>query len=357
MTLANLRTPAAGTGAGLLLGYALDALIGDPQRGHPVAAFGRLAGALEQRTYAPRRVPGVAHVSVLVGGAALLGLVLERSAGQGSAGRPVVRVLVTAAATWCVLGGRSLRHEAAVLAGQLERGDLAAARVQVTHLVGRDPSRLDADEVARACVESVAENTNDAVVAPLLWGAVAGVPGLLAYRAANTLDAMVGHRSERYLRFGWAAARLDDLLNLAPARLAGLLTALAAPLVGGSPSAALAVVRRDAARHPSPNAGVVEAAFAGALGVRLGGVNVYDGHVEDRGTLGDGRPVEVGDVARSVRLSRATSLLSLGVAVGLTLVVARLASGPTSRSRASRRPSVAPARLSRRRGGSQGGTP
>jgi adenosylcobinamide-phosphate synthase len=315
MTLANLRTPARGTAGGLLLGYAVDVLVGDPRRGHPVAAFGRLASWVEQRTYARRRRSGVLHVGLLVGGAAGLGLVAERLATPFLA-----RVAVTAAATWAVLGGTSLRQEAAALAGQLERSDLAAARVQVTHLVGRDPSRLDADELARACVESVAENTSDAVVAPLLWGAVAGVPGLLAYRAANTLDAMVGHRSLRYRRFGWAAARFDDLLNLVPARLAGLLAALSAPLVGGSPAAALVAVRRDAARHPSPNAGVVEAAFAGALGVRLGGVNVYEGQVEDRGTLGDGRPVVVADVARAVQLSRVTSLAALAVAVGVTLL-------------------------------------
>lgn len=347
-TLAAARS----TALGLVLGYGVDALLGDPRRGHPVAAFGWAAAWLERRTYASNHGAGVGHVGVLVGGAALLGLAAERLARP-----PLARVAVTAAATWAVLGGRSLCREAALLATQLEAGDLAAARVQVTHLVGRDPSRLDADEIARACVESVAENTSDAVVAPLLWGAVAGVPGLLAYRAANTLDAMVGHRSERYLCFGWAAARLDDVLNLVPARLAGLLAALAAPLVGGSPRTALAVVRRDAGRHPSPNAGVVEAAFAGALGVRLGGVNVYAGHAEDRGTLGDGRPVRVGDVAGSVRLSRATSLLSLAIAVGLAGVIARSPWDTTRRAGIARPLSVAPARAGRRCVGSQGRTP
>jgi len=352
MTLANPRSPALGTAAGLLLGYAVDALVGDPRRGHPVAAFGRLAGWAERRTYASRRGAGVVHSGLLVGGSVLLGLALGRAPGG-----PATRVVVTAAATWAVLGGRSLRREASILAGQLEAGDLAAARAQVTHLVGRDPSRLDADELARACVESVAENTSDAVVAPLLWGALAGVPGLLAYRAANTLDAMVGHRSERYLRFGWASARLDDLLNLGPARIAGLLAAVAAPLVGGSPGAALVAVRRDAGRHPSPNAGVVEAAFAGALGVRLGGVNVYAGEVEDRGTLGDGRAVEVADVQRAVRLSRAVSLLSLVVAVGLTAVVGRFPWDPLTRSRDGRGLSVTRGPARHRVSGSQGGTP
>jgi cobalamin biosynthesis protein CobD/CbiB len=150
----------------------------------------------------------------------------------------------------------------------------------------------------------VAENTCDAVVAPLLWGAVAGVGGLLGYRAVNTLDAMVGHHNMRYERFGWAAARLDDVANLVPARLTAILAATLAPAVGGSGRAALRTVRRDGAAHPSPNAGRCEAAFAGALGVSLGGTNVYQGHAEQRGTLGDGPPPEPADLDRAIRLSR-----------------------------------------------------
>ena len=150
----------------------------------------------------------------------------------------------------------------------------------------------------------MAENTCDAVVAPLLWGAVAGVGGLLGYRAVNTLDAMVGHHSMRYERFGWAAARLDDVANLVPARLTALLAAALAPAVGGSGRAALRTVRRDGAAHPSPNAGRCEAAFAGALGVSLGGTNVYQGRPERRGTLGDGPPPTARDLARAVWLSR-----------------------------------------------------
>jgi adenosylcobinamide-phosphate synthase len=192
---------------------------------------------------------------------------------------------------------------------------LIAARDRVRHLVGRDTAELSTEEVARATVESVAENTSDAIVAPLLWGAVAGLPGLLGYRAANTLDAMIGHRSARYLRFGWAAARLDDLANWVPARLAALAAAAWAPLVGGTARDAIDVVRRDASRHPSPNAGVVEAAFAGALDVQLGGQNAYHGTVEDRGTLGGGRPVAVADIARARRLAEALSISAVVVAV------------------------------------------
>ncbi|MDO9379441.1 MAG: cobalamin biosynthesis protein [Nocardioidaceae bacterium] len=297
---------------GLALGFVLDRWLGDPRRLHPVAGFGTLAAALERSTWADDRAHGVVHCATLVGAAALLGVAAERTAR-----RPAARTLATAAATWVVLGGRSLEREAVAVARYLDAGDLAAAREQVTHLVGRDPSRLGPDDVARATVESVAENTSDAVVAPLLAGAVAGVPGLLAYRAANTLDAMVGHRSERYRRFGWASARLDDLLNLVPARTSALLAAACAPLVGGRPSDAVRAWRRDAALHPSPNAGPVEAAFAGALGRTLGGSNVYGGVAEDRGTLGDGPSPGVVDVRRATRLAAAVGAGATLVAVGV----------------------------------------
>jgi adenosylcobinamide-phosphate synthase len=203
-----------------------------------------------------------------------------------------------------VLGGRSLRREALRLAALLEGGDLAGARALAPALVGRDPSELDAGELARAVVESVAENTSDAVVASAFWFAAGGAPAATAHRAANTLDAMVGHRSERYREFGWAAARLDDAVNWIPARLTALLAAVAAPAVGGSPRDALRVLGRDGGAHPSPNAGRAEAAFAGALGVRLGGTNRYGSRVEQRPFLGDGRPADVADIARAVRLSQ-----------------------------------------------------
>src|SRR6185437_5956028 len=185
---------------------------------------------------------------------------------------PAVTVAVTAAATWVVLGGRSLEREATAVERHLADGDLAAARGRLSHLVGRDTAALSPGEVSRAVIESIAENTSDAVVAPLLWGAIVGVPGLLGYRAANTLDAMVGHHNARYERYGWASARLDDLLNLPGARLGGLLTMAAKP---SRAAAAWRVWRRDAARHPSHNTGIIEATFAGSLGVRLGGTNVY----------------------------------------------------------------------------------
>jgi adenosylcobinamide-phosphate synthase len=289
--------------AGLLLGVLADLAFGDPRRFHPVAGFGRLAAALETRSWADDRRRGALHTAALVGAVAGAGAIVERCA-RGPAGT----VVVTAAATWTVLGGRSLVGEGAALGRELTAGDLAAARRRLPSLCGRDPSTLDAPGMARAGVESLAENTSDAVVAPLFWGAVAGVPGLLGYRAVNTLDAMIGHRSPRHERFGWAAARLDDAANLVPARVAALLFAGLAPVVGGSPRAAVRVWRRDARAHPSPNAGPVEAAAAGALGLRLGGTTAYPYGVQERPLLGDGRPPAVPDLVRAARLSRAVGI-------------------------------------------------
>jgi adenosylcobinamide-phosphate synthase len=264
-----------------------------------VAGFGRAAGALERFVYAPRRVNGVAYAAIAAGAPILAGVVLQRF----TARRPVLRAAAVAAATWAVLGGTSLRSEAAVMSEVLSRRDLPAARARLSHLCARDAAAMSAEELARATVESVAENTADAVVAPLFWGAVAGLPGLLGYRAVNTLDAMVGYRSPRYAAFGWASARADDVVNWLPARCTAVLTVLLARVVGGRPRQAWRVWRRDGGSHPSPNAGQCEAAAAGALGVRLGGENVYGGEAELRPVLGEGRAPTVADIARAARLA------------------------------------------------------
>jgi len=323
----RVRRPRRSVALGLLAGVALDAVVPDPRRGHPVALFGSAAGALERRVYADSRPAGAGYTAACVGAAVALGYALRRC---GAAG--------VAAATWAVLGARSLRAEGSAVAGHLSAGDLPAAREQVTHLVGRDPSALSPAEVARAALESVAENTCDAVVAPLFWGAVAGVPGLLGYRAVNTLDAMVGYRSPRYARFGWASARLDDAANWLPARVSAALVALAAPAAGGDGVRAAVTARRDARRHPSPNAGWSEAAFAGALGLRLGGRNTYGERVEDRPVLGDGRPPAVADLPRAVRLSAAVTALAAG---GAALVAARPTFGGSAASAGAHPPKVA----------------
>ncbi|MCH8612712.1 cobalamin biosynthesis protein [Arsenicicoccus dermatophilus] len=317
MTLLRCAGPRA---TGLVLGWLLDAALGDPRRGHPVAAFGQAASRLERVTYRPARLAGAGHVIALVGPVVLLSALAER----GLRDRPVARCATTAVATWTVLGGTSLAREGAQMARLLETGHLPRARARLSHLCSRSADGLGPDELARAATESLGENTADAVVAPLLWGAVAGLPGLLGYRAVNTLDAMVGYRNDRYREFGWAAARLDDLANLAPARMCAAVTTALASRHGGDPRECLRAWREDAPHHPSPNAGPVEATFAGALGVRLGGSNSYDGEVEDRGVLGRGRPVGSADLARAVRLSRAIG--------AVTLVVASLAAAVAERS-------------------------
>ena len=287
---------------GVLLGYLADLVLGDPRAGHPVAGFGAAASALERVTYRDSRTAGAVYVAVLVGAASLVGVAVERQARRcGAFGS----VMVTAIATWVALGGTSLTGIGSAMGELLSHDDLDGARRLLPSLCGRDPATLDAAGLARATVESLAENTSDAQVAPLLWATAGGVAGVLGYRAVNTLDAMVGHRSPRYALFGWAAARLDDGANYVAARLTAALAAVCAPLVGGSPLRAVRAWRRDAGRHPSPNAGVVEAAFAGALGVQLGGPTQYHYELQIRPALRDGLPPTVADIQRAVRLSRA----------------------------------------------------
>lgn len=309
----------------LLAGLAIDAAFGDMPAlfrrvPHPVALAGRAIAFFERKLNRPhrgersRRERGVVTVVVLVGGAAGLGWALHRVC-EGSP----LGAAAEALAIGVLLAQRSLFAHVAVVALALERGGLPAGRAAVSHIVGRDPARLDRHGVARAAIESLAENFADGVVAPVFWYLVAGLPGLFAYKMANTLDSMIGHRSERYRAFGWAAARLDDLLNLVPARLSGLLLAAAA-LFGrdGNPRAAIAAMLRDAKKHRSPNAGWPEAAVAGALGLALAGPRHYaEGSVNDP-WIGDGtaqaRPA---DIARALRLYLTACLLLAGLVFGV----------------------------------------
>lgn len=293
----------------MVIGYLADRALSDPRRGHPVALFGRTAAALENVTYRDSRIAGAVHVGALIGTVGLLGLAVQQAAAPR--GR-VWSIAATAAATWVSLGGTSLACTGLDMSERLERGDVESARGLLPSLCGRDPASLDRAGLIRAALESIAENTSDAQVAPLLCAAAGGVPAVLMYRGINTLDSMVGYRSPRYLRFGWAAARLDDVANFLAARVTASLAVLLAPVVGGSPSGAARAWRRDAARHPSPNAGVVEAAFAGALGVRLGGPTQYRRGLQIRPTLGDGREPTVTDLRRAVTLS---SLVQAGAAM------------------------------------------
>jgi adenosylcobinamide-phosphate synthase len=280
-----------------------------------VALFGRGAAALERLTYADSRRAGVVHTGALLGALGVMGVAVQRIAGRSS---PVGTAAATATVMFVACGGTSLARTGDRMAGLLASGDIDGARLLLPSLCGRDPAVLDAAGLTRAALESVAENTSDAQVAPMLWGALGGIPALVVYRGANTLDAMIGHRSPRYARFGWAAARFDDVANYIVARATAVMVIACAPVVAGSPVGALRAWRRDAGRHPSPNAGVVEAAFAGALGVRLGGPTRYAHELENRPMLGDGRPPHVCDLSRAVRLSRAVQVLTAVVAMVLS---------------------------------------
>jgi adenosylcobinamide-phosphate synthase len=294
----------ASTSLAAAFGLLADRAFGEPPAAvHPVALFGRGMADLERRfrntgerpagdSWRDGRTAGVAYAAAGAGAGWAAGAALGRSVPAG------------AAATWLVVAGRALGEEARSIGERLTADDLDGARRQLPALVGRDPESLDAKGIARAVVESVAENTVDAVVAPACWAAVGGAAGAGFYRAVNTLDAMVGHRNERYLRFGWAAARLDDAANWVPARLTGLL--VAAVRRGQGREILDAVVHPPP--HPSPNAGVAEAAFAAALGLRLGGDTVYAGKVDPRPAFGSGRPPEPGDINEAVRLSRDVTL-------------------------------------------------
>jgi len=291
-----------------------EALIGYPpwlyrRIGHPVgwvaAAIERLSEGLNSPDLPPwrARANGVATAAIVAGLGAAFGLALQRLAGRGALRSPLLVLLATPG-----LAQRSLHDHVADVARPLARGDLAGARTAVSHIVGRDTGALDAAGVAAAALESLAESFNDGVVAPALWLAVGGLPGLYAFKAINTADSLIGHREAPWGDFGWAAARLDDLVNLVPARLAGALVALAG---GGG----WRVMWRDAGKHASPNAGWPEAAMAGALGLRLGGPATYDGVVTARPVFAAGaRPPQAADLARGLAVyRRACGLLIAGL--------------------------------------------
>ena len=283
----------------------LDRLLGEPRRFHPLAGFGRLAARLEARFNLDgrgRRLHGATALALLVApGVALAGWLQQQ---------PGVGALFSALVLYAAIGLNSLHQHAEPVAAALVRNDLDAARAGVSMMVSRDTTALDAEGVSRATVESVLENGNDAVFGALFWFLVAGAAGALGYRLVNTLDAMWGYKTSRYLRFGWAAARLDDALNFVPARL----TALSYALLGRT-RIALACWRAQAPAWDSPNAGPVMAAGAGALGVRLGGAAVYHGQLEARPALGQGAAVQGGDIARALKLVRH------GVGLWLALIV------------------------------------
>lgn len=306
----------------LALALALDAVLGEAlfrRLPHPVALIGLGVAALDRRLNLPgmeadaSRLRGALAVAAVAGPVVAFGLVLAAALSGGPAGWAAEALAVSV-----LLAGRSLYDHVSAVAAALETGGLEAGRVAVAHIVGRDPQSLDRHGVARAAIESLAENFSDGVAAPAFWYALFGLPGILAYKAVNTLDSMIGHKTPRYLHFGMVAARLDDAMNLIPARLSGLLIVLAA---GRRAEVAFDSMLRDARKHRSPNAGWPEAAMAGALDVKLAGPRIYKEEAVDAPYIGPGtQDVTPADIGRALKIYLAAwALLFLFAAAAAAL--------------------------------------
>ncbi|MFK4508706.1 adenosylcobinamide-phosphate synthase CbiB [Bradyrhizobium daqingense] len=300
----------------MVVAMAVDALLGWPdplfaRLGHPVTWLGRLINAIDtawNRASDPpwlRRTAGIAGTLVVIALAVVLGWVLQSVLASGW-----IEIVLVGILAWPLVALRSLHDHVAAVAKPLSVGDMAGARAAVSRIVGRDPAALDEAGIARAAIESLAENASDGIVAPVFWGALFGLPGIFGYKAINTLDSMIGHRSERHEAFGWAAARIDDVVNFIPARLTGFLFVLLAP----RRSEALSCMTRDARRHRSPNAGWPEAAMAGALRVRLSGPRIYHGSITNEPWLNEGaRDPLAADIDEGLAVYRRAMLLLAGV--------------------------------------------
>ncbi|MCK1421776.1 cobalamin biosynthesis protein CobD [Bradyrhizobium sp. 180] len=300
----------------MVVAMAADALLGWPswlfaRIGHPVTWLGRLIATIDtawNRASDPpafRRAAGVAGALAVIAVSIALGWMLQSVLPWGW-----IQIALVGVLAWPLVALRSLHDHVAAVATPLQAGDIAAARDAVSRIVGRDPAALDEAGIARAAIESLAENASDAVVAPVFWGALFGLPGIFGYKAINTLDSMIGHRSERHEAFGWAAARIDDVANFVPARVTGFLFVLLA----SRRSEALSCMTRDARRHRSPNAGWPEAAMAGALGVRLSGPRIYHGSVTNEPWLNEGaRDPLAADINHGLTVYRRSMLLLAAV--------------------------------------------
>src|ERR1700722_13940386 len=313
-----------------LLAMMIELCAGYPQAllraiGHPVTWIGRLIAALDRllnRDTADlhwRRAAGIVAILLLVGIVGTVAFMVQHELLRLPFGLIAVAVIAST-----LIAQRSLHQHVADVASALEQGDVIAGRAAVAKIVGRDTDALDAAGVARAAIESLAENFSDAVVAPVLWMAIAGLPGATLYKAINTADSMIGHRTPRHEAFGWAAAKLDDLVNLPASRLSALLLVAAAAL-NKSATAAWRAVLRDASRHRSPNAGYPEAAMAGALGLSLAGPRVYDGVTIDDATMGAGRrDATAADIRRALMLYRYAEAILIALVAATTGVVIAL---------------------------------
>jgi len=308
----------------------IEAMVGYPDWlsgtiGHPVTWMGRLIDLLDRAlnrradAAAVRRIAGAIALVVLLSSVGVIAFLLAR----GLHLLPLFGALLAALVASTLLAQRSLHAHVAAVAAALDAGGLAAGRAAVSHIVGRDTGALDHAGVARAAIESLAENFSDGVVAPAFWMAIAGLPGGAIYKAVNTADSMIGHRTERYAAFGWASARFDDLVNLVPARLSALMIVAAAATTDGASAAnAWRAVHRDAPRHRSPNAGYPEAAMAGALGLMLAGPRSYAGVAVEDACMGDGRrEANAADIRAALALYRRADAMLIVLVAALALAV------------------------------------
>jgi adenosylcobinamide-phosphate synthase len=292
--------------------------------GHPVSWIGRLIAALDRglnregNRKGTSRLPGVGALLILLLIVGAIAILVARGLGAVPLG-----ILPTAIIASSFIAQRSLHRHVAAVAQALDQDGLEAGRAAVAHIVGRDTEALDGAGVARAAIESLAENFSDGVVAPVVWMVIAGLPGAALYKAINTADSMIGHKTPRYAAFGWAAARLDDLVNLPASRLSALLLVAAAALShDASAAAAWRTVRRDARHHRSPNAGYTEAAMAGALGLSLAGPRVYGGVTVDDAVMGDGRrDAGAADIFRALALYRRADAILIALLAAATAVI------------------------------------
>lgn len=312
----------------LAIALGIEAALGYPDAlyraiGHPVTWIGRLIAALERGlnrgSDRRRRLAGVLTLILLL---AVVGGVAGLLTGAAAFAGPLPALLILGLLCASLPAQRSLHQHVTAVETALRTGGLEAGRRAVSMIVGRDPDRLDEAAICRAAIESLSENFSDGIVAPAFWIGAFGLPGGALYKAANTADSMIGHRTPRYAAFGWAAARFDDLVNLPASRLAGLLIAGAAFLRGADGRGALRAMARDARRHRSPNAGWPESAMAGALGLKLAGPRIYDGALVPDAHMGDGRAEATpGDIGRALALYRTACLIQGGLVVGLLALV------------------------------------
>lgn len=310
----------------LCAAYLIDRVVGDPRSlPHPVIIMGWWITRLERvirslvKEESHLKLAGVLFPVVIVGGSyAVVWLLLWGATFI----HPVLAWILGAWLISTTIATKGLADAGMEIARHLVAGDMEAARRSLSMVVGRDTERLDEPEVCRGAVETVAENIVDAIVSPLIYAAIGGAPLAMAYRAANTLDSMVGYKNEKYLNLGWASARFDDVLNYIPARLTALLLVVASWLQRLNGKQCWAMIRRDAHLHPSPNSGLPEAGVAGALGVQLGGLNYYQGVASNRAKMGDAkRPLQASDIVATIRLMYLVSLLCLLVSVMISILL------------------------------------